>query len=175
LKLRPSVLVIALEATGEYADAARVAGIGMKRLGASKVTISVATKPAEERKTIAQAIREIGMSHVYFTWMGTEYATPFLTTRALRHGLDPSPLYAPLQIDLAEIARRYLRIGPNTLHETCRALGVRTRQVPAGDEGRPSMEGVRNRCRQDTLAIESLALKLMPLIRTAHRELPSLL
>ncbi len=175
MKLRPSVLIITLEATGEYADIARVSGIGMKRLGASQVTISVAKKPAEERKTIAQVIKRIGMSHVYFTWMGTEFAIPFLTTRALRYGLDPSPLYEPLQIDLAEIARKYLRIGPNTLHETCRALGVRTRQMQAVDNGRAGMEGVRNKCRKDTLAIESLALKLMPLIRTIHRELPSLL
>ncbi len=175
MRLRPVVLVIWMEASAPRADVGRVLCVGIKRFGTGQISLSIASSPSEEKKLISHALKRISISHVYIAWRASDFVTPFLAMRALRYGLDPSPLYEPLMVDLSEIMYRYLRISAETLHEACEVLEVRTRGAAAGGEDHATKKAIGDRCRLNTLATERLAKRLMPLIRVAHRELPSLL
>jgi len=175
LRLRPVVLVLWMEASAPRADVGRVLCVGIKRFGMGQINLSIASRSSEERRVLSHTLERIGVSHVYMAWRASDFVAPFLAMRALRHGLDPSPLYEPLMVDLSEIMHRYLRISAETLQEACKALRVGMRGTAAGGKGRPTMRLIGDRCRSNTLASERLAKRLMPLIRVAHRELPSLL
>jgi len=185
LSLRPGVYVLDIETTSLHADAGQIVCIGIADYFNGREKIIFVESPGDERRSLREFIKFFQRVHIYFTWGGAGFDVPFIVSRCVRLGIDPSALLEARHIDLMVIARDHLRLSSNSLQSVSRYLMVRLAEeyvgvdVPrlyseylAGRRGRRSI--IINHCRNDLRRILLVARALRPLVQSIHRDLPSL-
>src|SRR6266566_1769099 len=109
------------------------------------------------------------------TGSGRGFDTPFLTTRLLKHGLDPLPLLGKTHLDLNEVVRSRLRLTFTYLDHVCDFFGIQREKGPMGLEvpqlfvkalegDETALKSIRDHCLDDLRVTREVFLKLRPLL-----------
>ena len=172
--MRAKVVVIDIESTSLEGDAGVLVGAGIiSDTGHSEY---LEAKRTSEEKSILQKLgKRLESFDVLVTWNGRSFDLPFLTTRFMKHGLDPRPILRKPHIDLADIVKSRLRLTFTYLDHVCdffqvdRKKGPRGMDVPhlyvrAAEGDRKALTAIREHCLDDLQATRQVFLKLKPLL-----------
>src|SRR5437016_14666688 len=108
--MAPRVVILDIETSSLEADAGIIVGNGLlPETGKSEYL--EAKRTDQEKGLLIKALNRLEAYDVIVTWSGRSFDTPFLTTRLLKHGLDPLPLLSKTHLDLNEVVRSRLQIG----------------------------------------------------------------
>jgi uncharacterized protein YprB with RNaseH-like and TPR domain len=113
---------------------------------------------------------------VIVTWAGAGFDIPFLTTRLLKHGLDPQQFLGKTCIDLNEIVKRHLRLTFTYLDHVCEFFNVERKDmlmgldvpflyVKAMEGDTSALKRIKQHCLDDLRVTRELFLKLKPLLK----------
>ncbi|MCS7145546.1 MAG: hypothetical protein RMJ28_03480 [Nitrososphaerota archaeon] len=186
MRLRPTTLIIAAETSSPNPDTGRLVCLGYTQLSRERGPVKIILGGDNEKTTI-QKVRELmNECHVYITWGGVRSLVPFLTAKMLIHGIDPSPLYSSKHIDLADLVSSHLNLSGSSLYDACkifrvpvapllRGAGPQRARVEVSNNSRRKGSGGAAKCRAEVVALEGLTRRLLPLISTVYRDLPTLL
>ncbi|MCS7143333.1 MAG: ribonuclease H-like domain-containing protein [Aigarchaeota archaeon] len=185
MRLKPNTAILDIETTSLDADTGYVICIGLMTLNEDKTKTFFAPSPASEKSVITSFLRTLEKCHVYLTWNGSAFDVPFLTARALKYSIDFSPLYRRRHVDLAEVARRTLKLSSYSMWNVCRYLGIEqgpstlNSDIPRLYLGyirgnrRFRAEIVRH-CLDDLRRTRAVMKRMKSLIHHVHHDLPTL-
>jgi len=170
----PRIVFLDLETSSLEADGGIIVGAGvMSEDGDSEYF--EARKTSQEKPLLTKLLKRLETSEVIVTWSGRGFDIPFLTTRLLKHSMDPRPALGKMHLDLNEVVKSRLRLTFTYLDHVCDFLGIRRDKGPMGLEV-PSLfvkalEGdeaasrsIRNHCLDDLRVTREVFLRLRPLI-----------
>lgn len=179
--MRPRVCFMDLEATALDADVGHLVGGGfMSEEGRFKWFY--VENPQNEREILASMIEHISKHHILFTWNGSRFDLPFLTARAIKHGLRAELVHRPTHVDLADFVRSYLKLSLSTLYHVARflniskdlsteGLDVPSLYIRAVNGDRSAANKIRKHCRDDLEVTRKVYLKILPLLREVRPDL----
>jgi uncharacterized protein YprB with RNaseH-like and TPR domain len=109
------------------------------------------------------------------TWNGRGFDIPFLTTRLMKHGLDPRPFLRKPHIDLADVVKSRLRLTFTYLDHVCDFFQIDRKKGPMGldvphlyvralEGDKKALMSIREHCLDDLRATRQVFLKLKPLV-----------
>lgn len=168
------IAVLDIETTSLEADAGVVIGAGLAtETGRSEYL--EATRTSEERSLLVKLEKRLESFDVIVTWNGRGFDLPFLTTRLMRHELDPRSLLRKPHIDLADIVRSRLRLTFTYLDHVCDFFQIDRKKGPMGldvprlhvqalEGDRKALASIREHCLDDLQATRQVFLKLKPLL-----------
>lgn len=125
---------------------------------------------------IVKAIREeLTKYDVVITYNGTQYDWKFLTTRLLKHRLEP--VKPALHIDLLNLPRHQLLLGSNRLANVLAFLGTQDQKTilypdiwdRASHGDKEGMDYIVEHCEQDVISLEQAFKELKPFIRNIFK------
>jgi len=170
----PRIVFLDLETSSLEADGGIVVGAGvMSEDGDSEYF--EARKTSQEKPLLSKLLKRLETSEVIVTWSGRGFDIPFLTTRLLKHSMDPRPMLGKMHLDLNEVVKSRLRLTFTYLDHVCDFFEIRREKGPMGLEV-PSLfvkalEGdeaasrsIRNHCLDDLRVTREVFLRLRPLI-----------
>ena len=170
----PRIVFLDLETSSLEADGGIIVGAGvMSEAGESEYF--EARRTGQEKPLLSKLLKRLESSEVIVTWSGRGFDIPFLTTRLLKHSMDPRPVLGMMHVDLNEVVKSRLRLTFTYLDHVCDFLGIRTDKGPMGLEV-PSLfvkalEGdeaasrsIRNHCLDDLRVTRQVFLRLRPLL-----------
>lgn len=168
------IVILDIESTSLEGDAGILIGAGLiSETGRSEYL--VARKTSEEKALLSKLVKRLESFDVLVTWNGRSFDLPFLTTRLMKHGLDPRPILRKPHIDLADLVKSRLRLTFTYLDHVCDFFGIVRKEGPMGLEVPHlyvrSLEGdekastaIREHCLDDLQATRQVFLKLKPLL-----------
>jgi len=168
------ITILDLETSSLEADAGIIVGAGLiTETGKSEYL--QARKTSEERPLLAKLVQRLDSFDVIVTWSGRGFDIPFLTSRLLKHRMDPRPVLRKMHLDLNEVVKSRLRLTFTYLDHVCdffeikRDKGPMGLEVPhlfikalEGDEG--ALKTIRAHCLDDLRVTREVFLKLRPLL-----------
>lgn len=181
MKLRPTTLILAVEATDPHPDKGRLLCIGYKELLGEKERVKVVKSRAGEKEALTSIEQVLKTSHIYISWGGEAEAIPFLTAKMLVSGIDPSPLYAARHIDLYSLVSSRLGLSSSSLYDVCKFFKVpvspilKTEESQQAQNAKEMLAEATARCRAEVAALDKLTRRLAPLIMAVYSDLPTLL
>src|SRR5207245_3845973 len=107
--MAPRIVILDIETSSLEADAGIVVGAGLLP-EAGKSEYLDAKRTDQEKGLLVKLLNRLEAYDVIVTWSGRGFDTPFLTTRLLKHGLDPLPLLSKMHLYLIEVVRYRLSI-----------------------------------------------------------------
>jgi len=172
--MAPRIVILDIETSSLEADAGIVVGTGLlPETGKSEYL--EAKRTDQERGLLVKLLKRLETYDVIVTWSGRGFDTPFLTTRLLKHGLDPRPLLGKTHLDLNEVVRSRLRLTFTYLDHVCDFFGIQREKGPMGlevpqlfvkaiegDEG--AFKSIKDHCLDDLKVTREIFLKLKPLL-----------
>ena len=96
--MAPRIVVLDIETSSLEADAGIVVGAGLL-LETGKSEYFEAKRTDQEKSLLVKLLKRLEVCDVVVTWSGRGFDIPFLTTRLLKHGLNPLPLLAKTHLD----------------------------------------------------------------------------
>ncbi|TMI26412.1 hypothetical protein E6H19_02575 [Candidatus Bathyarchaeota archaeon] len=168
------VAILDIETTSLEADAGVLVGAGLMS-EAGRGEYLEAKRTSEEKSLLSKLAKRLESYDVIVTWNGRSFDIPFLTTRLMKHGLDPRPLLRKPHIDLADVVKSRLRLTFTYLDHVCdffqvdRKKGAMGLDVPhlyvrALEGDRRASLSIREHCLDDLRATRQVFLKLKPLL-----------
>ena len=168
------ILLLDIETSSLEADAGIVVGAGLVT-EAGKTEYLEAKRTREEKTLLNNLLKRLETFDTIVTWSGRGFDIPYLTTRLLKHSIDPTPIIAKQHLDLNEVVRSRLRLTFTYLDHVCDFFGIRREKGPMGLEVPQlfvkSLEGdqnalkmIRDHCLDDLRVTREVFLKLRPLI-----------
>jgi len=107
--MAPRIVILDIETSSLEADAGIVLGTGLlPETGKSEYL--EAKRTDQEKGLLVKLLKRLEAYDVIVTWSGRGFDTPFLTTRLLKHGLNPLPLLSKIHLDLNEVP------SPSNIH-----------------------------------------------------------
>ena len=176
------VCFLDIETTGTEADVAIVTGIGILEENGRFTFIQV-NKPEEEKSGLEKALKILDRYDVVFTWRGRDFDIPFMVARALKHRIDPTPLYEIMHLDLADFTRSHLRLSRTDLYNVARFLGIEKDTTIHGKDmpltyletlaktRRKPWRKIKQHCKDDLVTLMMVYRRLKPLLRKLKPEL----
>jgi len=156
------------------ADAGIIVGIGlMNETGKSEFV--EAKRTADEKALLSKLLKRLESIDIIVTWSGRGFDIPYLTTRLLKHSMDPRSVLSKLHLDLNEVVRSRLRLTFSYLDHVCDFFGIKRDRGPMGLEvphlfvkalegDEASMKKIRDHCLDDLRVTREVFLKLKPLL-----------
>jgi len=156
------IIILDIETTSLEADAGTLVSAGlMSDIGRGEYL--------EARRTSEENY------DVMVTWNGRSFDIPFLTTRLMKHGLDPRPIIRKSHIDLADVVKSRLRLTFTYLDHVCDFFQIDRKKGPMGldvphlyvralEGDRKALLSIREHCLDDLQATRQVFLKLKPLV-----------
>lgn len=183
--LKPSVGILDIETTSLDADTGYVICIGLLDVNKDRARTFFAKRPDDEKKIMTAFFKVLDKYHVLFTWNGSSFDLPYLTTRALLNSVDFSSLFKVKHIDLAEITRKSLRLSSTSMWNVCRYFGIEYDEDIGGSEvpmrylnymaGRRGLRSIIIRhCLMDLRRTKAIMTRLKPLVYYLNPDLPTL-
>ena len=173
----PSKIVIFdIETSSLEADAGIIVGAGfVSETGKSEYF--EARRTDEEKSLLGKILRRLESFDTIVTWSGRGFDMPYLTTRLLKHSMDPSMILGKQHLDLNEVVRSKLRLTFTYLDHVCDFFGIKREKGPMGLEvphlfikalegDESSLKTIRDHCLDDLRATREVFLKLRPLIES---------
>jgi uncharacterized protein YprB with RNaseH-like and TPR domain len=163
-----------LETSSLEADAGIIVGVGlMSEAGRSEYL--EAKKTSDEKALLSRLSKRIESVDVLVTWSGRGFDIPYLTTRLLKHSMDPKPILSKLHLDLNEVVRSRLRLTFTYLDHVCDFFGIKRERGPMGLEvphlfvkalegDETALRTIRDHCLDDLRVTREIFLRLRPLL-----------
>ncbi|MEM3085854.1 MAG: ribonuclease H-like domain-containing protein [Halobacteria archaeon] len=177
---RNPVKVLDIETTGTAADTGLVtAYVLLEGTRPPKVLTRFVAGVSDEKRALEELLARLRPSDTVVVWRGRAYDVPFLVTRALRHGLDASPLLRFKVVDLAEFAEKHMRLDRTSQSSMCRFLGIGKNHDLTGDqmpmkfleflstEDRRKAREILVHCEDDVRSLYKIFQRMEPLLRAA--------
>ena len=168
------VVLLDIETSSLEADAGSVISAGLlPEMGKSEYF--EARRTDQEKGLLVKLLKRLEAFDAIVTWSGRGFDTPFLTTRLLKHGLDPVPLLSKIHLDLNEVVRSRLRLTFTYLDHVCEFFGIERNKGPMGLEvphlfvkalegDETALKSIRDHCLDDLRVTREVFLKLKPLV-----------
>jgi uncharacterized protein YprB with RNaseH-like and TPR domain len=168
------IVILDLETSSLTADGGIIVGAGLMN-EAGRGEYLEAKRTAQEKRVLTGLIKRLGSYDVIVTWSGRGFDIPFLTTRLLKHGMDPRPVLGMMHLDLNEVVKSRLRLTFTYLDHVCDFFQIKRDKGPMGldvphlyvraleGDGEAS-RSIRDHCMDDVRATREVFLKLRPLL-----------
>jgi uncharacterized protein len=168
------IVILDIETSSLEADAGVIVGAGlMSEEGKSEYF--QARKTTEEKPLLTKLLKRLESFDVIVTWSGRGFDIPFLTTRLLKHKMDPRPILRKLHLDLNEVVKSRLRLTFTYLDHVCEFFEIKRDRGPMGldvphlfmrglEGDEEALGSIRNHCLDDLRVTREVFLKLRPLI-----------
>jgi uncharacterized protein YprB with RNaseH-like and TPR domain len=168
------IVILDLETSSLEADVGIIVGAGlMTEQGKSEYF--QAKKTIEEKPLLSRLLKRLDSFDVIVTWSGRGFDIPFLTSRALKHDLDPRPLLRKMHLDLNEVVKSRLRLTFTYLDHVCDFFGIKRDKGPMGLEvpglfvralegDETALKSIRDHCMDDLRVTREVFLRLRPLL-----------
>ncbi len=168
------IVMLDLETSSLEADAGIVVGAGLMT-EAGKSEFFQARKTAEEKPLLTRLVKRLESFDVIVTWSGRGFDIPFLTSRLLKHGMDPRPVLQKVHLDLNEVVKSRLRLTFTYLDHVCDFFEIKRDRGPMGLEvpslfvralegNEESLRMIRDHCLDDLRVTREVFLRLRPLL-----------
>lgn len=172
--MRAKIVVLDIESTSLEADAGIMIGAGLIS-DAGRSEYLEAKRTSEEKSLLEKVVKRLESFDVVVTWNGRSFDLPFLTTRLMKHGLDPRPILRKSHIDLADVVKSRLRLTFTYLDHVCDFFEIDRKKGPMGldvprlyvqalEGDRKALEAIREHCLDDLRATRQVFLKLKSLL-----------
>ncbi len=172
--MAPRIVILDLESSSLEADAGIVVGAGLMT-EAGRAEYLEARKSGEEKRLVSRLLGRLEGYDLIVTWSGNGFDVPFLTTRLLKHGLDPRPFLAKRRLDLNLVVKSNLRLTFTYLDHVCEFFGIKRENslmgmdVPllflkAMEGDRSALKRIKMHCLDDLRATRLVFLRLKPLL-----------
>src|SRR5437588_7721026 len=89
-------------------------------------------RTSDEKSLLLKLAKHLESYDVMVTWNGRSFDIPFLTTRLMKHGLDPRPILRKPHIDLADVVKSRLRLTFTYLDHVCDFFQIHRKKGPMG-------------------------------------------
>ena len=172
--MKAKIVVLDIESTSLEADAGILIGAGlMSDAGRSEY---LETKRTSEEKSLLEKLeKRLESFDVLVTWNGRSFDLPFLTTRFMKHRLDPRPILRKSHIDLADVVKSRLRLTFTYLDHVCDFFQIDRKKGPMGldvphlyvralEGDRKALTAIREHCLDDLQATRQVFLRMKPLL-----------
>src|SRR2546425_8990135 len=103
------VVILDIETTSLEADAGVLVGAGLMS-DAGRGEYLEARRTSEEKSLLSKLSKRLESYDAIVTWNGRSFDIPVLTSRLMKHGIDPRPLLRKPHIDLADVVKSRLRL-----------------------------------------------------------------
>jgi len=168
------IVVLDIETTSLEGDAGVLVSAGLMT-DSGRVEYLEARRTSEEKPVLEKLLKRLSGFDIVVTWNGRGFDIPFLTTRLMKHGLDPRPILRISHIDLADIVKGRLRLTFTYLDHVCDFFGIARKKGPMGldvphlhvralEGDKRASAAIRAHCLDDLRATRQVFLKLKPLI-----------
>jgi uncharacterized protein len=168
------IAILDIESTSLEGDAGVLIGAGLIS-DAGRSEYLEARKTSEERSLLLKLGKRLESFDVIVTWNGRSFDLPFLTTRLMKHELDPRPILRKSHIDLADVVKSRLRLTFTYLDHVCDFFQIDRKKGPMGmdvphlyvqalEGDRKALTAIREHCLDDLQATRQVFLKLKPLL-----------
>lgn len=168
------IAILDIESTSLEGDAGVLIGAGLISADGRSEYLE-ARKTSEERSLLLKLGKRLESFDVIVTWNGRSFDLPFLTTRLMKHELDPRPILRKSHIDLADVVKSRLRLTFTYLDHVCDFFQINRKKGPMGmdvphlyvqalEGDRKALTAIREHCLDDLQATRQVFLKLKPLL-----------
>ncbi len=168
------IVILDIETTSLEADAGTLVSAGLMS-DTGRGEYLEARKTSEEKPLLSKLAKRLESYDVVVTWNGRSFDIPFLTTRLMKHELDPRPILRKPHIDLADVVKSRLRLTFTYLDHVCDFFQIDRKKGPMGldvphlyvrglEGDRRALLSIREHCLDDLRATRQVFLKLKPLI-----------
>jgi uncharacterized protein YprB with RNaseH-like and TPR domain len=168
------IVILDIETTSLEADAGVLVSAGlMSDTGRSEYL--EARRTSQEKSLLSKLSRRLEGYDVVITWNGRSFDIPFLTTRLMKHGIDPRSILRKSHIDLADVVKSRLRLTFTYLDHVCDFFDIDRKKGPMGldvphlyvqalEGDRKASSSIREHCLDDLRATRQVFLRLKPLV-----------
>ena len=168
------IVILDIETSSLEADAGIIVGAGvMNETGQSEYFQAPNTK--DEKPLLSKLLKRLEPSNMIITWSGRGFDIPFLTTRLLKHSMDPSLLLEKTHLDLNEVVKSRLRLTFTYLDHVCDFFEIKRDKGPMGLEvphlyvralegDETALKAIRDHCLDDLRVTREVFLRLRPLL-----------
>src|SRR5437667_88389 len=125
------IVILDIETTSLEGDAGVLVGVGLMS-DAGRGEYLEARRTNEEKALLSKLSKRLESFDVLVTWNGRSFDIPFLTTRLMKHGLDPRSILRKSHIDLADVVKSRLRLTFNYLDHVCDFFQIDRKKGPMG-------------------------------------------
>jgi uncharacterized protein len=168
------IVILDIETTSLEADAGTLVSAGIMS-DTGRAEYLEAKKTSEEKPLLLKLEKRLESYDVMVTWNGRSFDIPFLTTRLMKHGLDPRPFLRKPHIDLADVVKSRLRLTFTYLDHVCDFFQIERKKGPMGldvphlyvralEGDRKAAASIRDHCLDDLQATRQVFMKLKPLV-----------
>ncbi len=168
------IVILDIETTSLEADAGTLVSAGLMS-DTGRGEYLEARKTSEEKPLLSKLAKRLESYDVVVTWNGRSFDIPFLTTRLMKHELDPRPILRKPHIDLADVVKSRLRLTFTYLDHVCDFFQIERKKGPMGldvphlyvralEGDRKANASIREHCLDDLRATRQVFLKLRPLV-----------
>ena len=168
------IVILDIETTSLEADAGTLVSAGLMSDVGRGEYLEVKTT-SDEKPLLLRLVKRLESYDVMVTWNGRSFDIPFLTTRLMKHALDPRPILRKSHIDLADIVKSRLRLTFTYLDHVCDFFGIERDKGPMGLEvpqlfvkalegDQMALKSIRDHCLDDLKVTREVFLKLKPLL-----------
>jgi uncharacterized protein len=168
------IVILDIETTSLEADAGTLVSAGLMS-DTGRGEYLEARKTSEEKLLLSKLAKRLESYDVVVTWNGRSFDIPFLTTRLIKHELDPRPFLRKPHIDLADVVKSRLRLTFTYLDHVCDFFQIERKKGPMGldvphlyvralEGDRKATASIREHCLDDLRATRQVFLKLKPLV-----------
>ncbi|HEV2120753.1 MAG TPA: ribonuclease H-like domain-containing protein [Candidatus Bathyarchaeia archaeon] len=168
------IVILDIETTSLEADAGVLVGAGLMS-DTGRGEYLEARRTRDEKLLLTKLSKRLESYDVMVTWNGRSFDIPFLTTRLMRHGLDPRPFLRKPHIDLADVVKSRLRLTFTYLDHVCDFFQVDRKRGPMGldvpylhvralEGDSSALLSIRDHCLDDLRATRQVFFKLKPLV-----------
>ncbi|MBO0887782.1 ribonuclease H-like domain-containing protein [Candidatus Bathyarchaeota archaeon] len=168
------MVILDLETSSLEADAGIVVGAGLLS-ESGKSAYFQARKTSEEKPLLAKLVQRLESFDAIVTWSGRGFDIPFLTSRLMKHGMDPRPVLRKTHLDLNDVVKSRLRLTFTYLDHVCDFFGIKRDKGPMGLEvphlfvralegDEDALKTIRAHCLDDLRVTREVFLRLRPLL-----------
>jgi len=119
------IVFLDVESTGLDAESSFIVGFGLMDLdGDFRHFFAKGTVAESETRMIRALLKHLERYDTIVTWYGAGFDFPLLISRALRAGLDASPLLTKRHLDLWQYAKSLLKLQHYDLDNVCKFFGI---------------------------------------------------
>ncbi len=168
------VAILDIETSSLEADAGILVGAGLSSDAGTSEYLQV-KRTTEEKEALVRLTKRLREYDILVTWNGRSFDIPFLTTRLLKHNMDPRLVAGKRHIDLNEVVKSRLRLTFTYLDHVCDFFGIAKKKSPMGmdvpqlyvralEGQRKALGAIKEHCLDDLEATRKVYLRLKPLL-----------
>jgi len=167
-------VILDIETTSLEADAGTLVSAGLMS-DKGRGEYLEAKRTSDEKSLLLKLLKRLESYDVMVTWNGRSFDVPFLTTRLMKHGLDPRPILRKSHIDLADVVKSRLRLTFTYLDHVCDFFQIDRKKGPMGldvphlyiralEGDAKAAASIREHCLDDLRATRQVFMRLKPLV-----------